>query len=67
MKVKEVWYYNMDRVNYRPYYHERLGEQVHRKNRLGKIYADQSVNKRYFTPREQQLQTSINSQQSFHH
>ena len=64
MKIKEVWYYNMDRVNYRPYYHERIGEQVYRKNRLAKTYIAQSVNKSLCTALEQQ-ETSINSQPSF--
>ena len=31
MKVKELWYYNIDRVNYRPYFHERIDEQMKRK------------------------------------
>ena len=34
MKVKELWYYNIDRVNYRPYFHERIGEQMKRKQKL---------------------------------
>mmetsp|Transcript_348 Transcript_348/g.511 ORF Transcript_348/g.511 Transcript_348/m.511 type:complete len:140 (-) Transcript_348:195-614(-) len=34
MKVKELWYYNIDRVNYRPYFHERIDEQMKRKEKF---------------------------------
>ena len=50
----------MDRVNYRPYYHERLGEQIHRKNRLARNFVEQTINKSKDNALEQN-EASVNS------
>ena len=69
MKVKELWYYNVDRVNYRPAFHERIADQMSRKQKLmrrpipldqqNSIYTQATETARESNPAEQQLATTV--------